>query len=368
VGFLLRAALVRRVPGDPGLRRRRGVHDQTNGLVAGRHDLVVDQLAPAPELDLAVDLHPAGGEQLLGLRAGVDQPGELEQLPQAQSLSGNDHVADGGLELGHVLHHGSGQVLLAAGQLEPAGFVQSVGRVLSVRVQTCSRRYPSGQAASARASTSADPSPCRWAPGATDSIVTCSNSASTSPVPSSARPGSPSAKPATCVAPSSSSSSPTTSRASGAVSLSTTRAILEAAGRWPRAPCAARQTATTSSTSSVVPALSSSTPRTVGVALPGAQACREDCPWCGGTAGCTVAIVVSAVKRTISVPADVFAAVEAEVTDGESLSALFSEGARLLLRQRAGERAIAAHESEHGRISQEALDKADRLLDEAGLG
>jgi len=78
--------------------------------------------------------------------------------------------------------------------------------------------------------------------------------------------------------------------------------------------------------------------------------------------------LLSAVKRTISVPADVFAAVEAEVTDGESLSALFSEGARLRLRQRAGERAIAAHESEHGRISQEALDKADRLLDEAGLG
>jgi len=91
-------------------------------------------------------------------------------------------------------------------------------------------------------------------------------------------------------------------------------------------------------------------------------------PLCGGTAGCTVGVVISVVKRTISVPADVFAAVEAEVTDGESLSTLFSEGARLLLRQRAGERAIAAYESEHGSISQQALDKADRLLDEAGLG
>ncbi|MGI8413232.1 MAG: hypothetical protein ACR2LV_07905 [Solirubrobacteraceae bacterium] len=73
------------------------------------------------------------------------------------------------------------------------------------------------------------------------------------------------------------------------------------------------------------------------------------------------------VKRTISVPADVFAAVQAEVTDRESLSTLFSEGARLLLRQRAGRRAIAAYECEHGPISQNALDEADRRLDEAGL-
>ena len=78
--------------------------------------------------------------------------------------------------------------------------------------------------------------------------------------------------------------------------------------------------------------------------------------------------MASVVKRTISVPADVFAAVEAEVTNQESLSTLFSEGARLLLRQRAGERAIATYESEHGPISQDALDEADRLLDEAGLG
>jgi hypothetical protein len=74
------------------------------------------------------------------------------------------------------------------------------------------------------------------------------------------------------------------------------------------------------------------------------------------------------VKRTISVPADVFAAIEAELVDGESLSTLFSDGARLLIRQRAGERAIAAYESEHGPISQGALNEADRLLDEAGLG
>ncbi|MGI8677349.1 MAG: hypothetical protein ACR2LX_01400 [Jatrophihabitans sp.] len=74
------------------------------------------------------------------------------------------------------------------------------------------------------------------------------------------------------------------------------------------------------------------------------------------------------VKRTISVPTDVFAAVEAEVTDSESLSTLFSEGARLLLRQRAGARAIAMYEAERGQISQDALTQADRLLDEAGLG
>lgn len=55
------------------------------------------------------------------------------------------------------------------------------------------------------------------------------------------------------------------------------------------------------------------------------------------------------------------------MTTTESLSTLFSEGARLLLRQRAGQRAIALHEAEHGPISQAALDEADRLLDDAGL-
>lgn len=84
------------------------------------------------------------------------------------------------------------------------------------------------------------------------------------------------------------------------------------------------------------------------------------------TRGCTIGAMASVVKRTISVPADVFAAVEAEVTDDESLSSLFSEGARLLLRRRAGERAIAAYESERGPISQAALDEADRLLDGPG--
>jgi muconolactone delta-isomerase len=78
--------------------------------------------------------------------------------------------------------------------------------------------------------------------------------------------------------------------------------------------------------------------------------------------------MTSVVKRTISVPADLFADLEAEVTDQESVSELFSEGAKLLLRRRAGQRAIAAYEAEHGPISEEALAEADRLLDEAGFG
>ena len=77
--------------------------------------------------------------------------------------------------------------------------------------------------------------------------------------------------------------------------------------------------------------------------------------------------MASVVKRTISVPADVFAAVERERTDDESLSTLFSEGARLLVRQRAGVRAIALYEAENGPITDAALDEADRALDEAGL-
>lgn len=76
----------------------------------------------------------------------------------------------------------------------------------------------------------------------------------------------------------------------------------------------------------------------------------------------------SVVKRTISVPADVFAAVESEVGAGESVSAMFSEGARLLLRQRSARRAVADYEARNGPMPQAALDEADRLLDEAGVG
>lgn len=56
------------------------------------------------------------------------------------------------------------------------------------------------------------------------------------------------------------------------------------------------------------------------------------------------------------------------MSDREALSTLFSEGARLLLRQRAGQRAIEAYEAENGAISKDSLNEADRLLDEAGLG
>lgn len=74
-------------------------------------------------------------------------------------------------------------------------------------------------------------------------------------------------------------------------------------------------------------------------------------------------LMTRAVKRTISVPAEVFTAVEAEVADRESVSTFFSEGARLLLRRRAAERGIAQYESEHGRLTQDELAEADRLLD-----
>ncbi len=43
------------------------------------------------------------------------------------------------------------------------------------------------------------------------------------------------------------------------------------------------------------------------------------------------------------------------------------EGARLLLRRRAGHRAVASYEAEHGQLGQEALDEADRQLDQAGF-
>jgi len=77
--------------------------------------------------------------------------------------------------------------------------------------------------------------------------------------------------------------------------------------------------------------------------------------------------MTTVVKRTISVPTDVFEAVAAQVGPGESLSELFSEGARLLLRQRSAMLAVAEYEAEHGPISAEALAAADAELDAAGV-
>ena len=59
---------------------------------AQRDHVAVDQLAAAPGLDLAVDGDQALDHQLLGVGAGVDQVGELEELTQPDRLVADRHV------------------------------------------------------------------------------------------------------------------------------------------------------------------------------------------------------------------------------------------------------------------------------------
>lgn len=73
------------------------------------------------------------------------------------------------------------------------------------------------------------------------------------------------------------------------------------------------------------------------------------------------------VKRSLSFPPDVFAALEAEASEEHTtVSALVTEAARRLLVARAGMRAVAQWEAEHGALTADELAAADRELDAAG--
>lgn len=69
-------------------------------------------------------------------------------------------------------------------------------------------------------------------------------------------------------------------------------------------------------------------------------------------------------KRSLSFPPDVFAALEAEArADGIGVSAVLTEAARQWLLVRRGLRAVTAWEAEHGALTLAELTAADRLLD-----
>jgi hypothetical protein len=75
------------------------------------------------------------------------------------------------------------------------------------------------------------------------------------------------------------------------------------------------------------------------------------------------------VKRSISLPADLFAELEQEAAeDCRSVSAALAEAADLWLVTRRGLRAVRAWEREHGVLTAEELAAADRVLDRAGVG
>lgn len=85
--------------------------------------------------------------------------------------------------------------------------------------------------------------------------------------------------------------------------------------------------------------------------------------------GRTMSSMSTVVKRSISLPADVFEALEAQAAEeGRTVSAALADAADLWLATRRGLRAVRAWEREHGGLTAEELAAADRELDRAGVG
>lgn len=77
----------------------------------------------------------------------------------------------------------------------------------------------------------------------------------------------------------------------------------------------------------------------------------------------------SVVKRSISLPSEVFEALEQQAAaDGRTISAELADAAELWLHTRRGLRAVRAWERVHGALTADELADADRLLDRAGVG
>ncbi len=77
----------------------------------------------------------------------------------------------------------------------------------------------------------------------------------------------------------------------------------------------------------------------------------------------------SVVKRSISLPTELFEALGAEAAqDGRTVSATLAEAADLWLSTRRGLRSVRAWERENGPLTTEELAEADRVLDLAGVG
>lgn len=75
------------------------------------------------------------------------------------------------------------------------------------------------------------------------------------------------------------------------------------------------------------------------------------------------------VKRSISLPADVFEALQEQAAEeGRTVSAALAEAAGLWLATRRGLRAVRAWERVHGALTADELATADRELDRAGVG
>ena len=79
--------------------------------------------------------------------------------------------------------------------------------------------------------------------------------------------------------------------------------------------------------------------------------------------------VSAVVKRSVSLPAEVFEAFELQAAEeGRTVSAALAEAAALWLSTRRGLRAVRAWEREHGALTAKELAAADRTLDRVGVG
>lgn len=77
----------------------------------------------------------------------------------------------------------------------------------------------------------------------------------------------------------------------------------------------------------------------------------------------------SVVKRSISLPSDLFAALEQEaIAEDRTMSSVVAEATTAWLTTRRGLAAVRAWESEHGALTPAELAAADDALDGAGVG
>jgi Ribbon-helix-helix protein, copG family len=75
------------------------------------------------------------------------------------------------------------------------------------------------------------------------------------------------------------------------------------------------------------------------------------------------------VKRSVSLPQELFAALEQEAGEqGQSVSAALADAADLWLATRRGLRSVRAWERDNGPLTAEELATADAELDAAGVG
>ena len=90
---------------------------------------------------------------------------------------------------------------------------------------------------------------------------------------------------------------------------------------------------------------------------------------CWSYYGRTIPGMSSVVKRSVSLPSELFEALEHQATaEGRTVSAALTDAADLWLSTRRGLKAVRAWERQHGALTASELAEADEILDAAGVG